>query len=37
MNQNKIINSIVQCFKLEYLIVDEICIEETNKIEENNL
>ena len=37
INLNKIINSIVQCFKLEYLIVDEICIEETNKIEENNL
>jgi hypothetical protein len=34
LNLNNIINNVVQCFKLEYLIENEICIEE-NQIKEN--
>ena len=34
LDLNKIINNVVQCFKLEYLIDNEICIEE-KQIKEN--
>jgi hypothetical protein len=34
LDLNKIINNVVQCFKLEYLNENEICIEE-NQIKEN--